>query len=74
MSNTMYRYSVYRQDAEPKNGLVNQIWEKSMSSEMFKPFSVRELNGYPTSMLEYILSTLEDATKPQNKSKKKVMA
>jgi len=67
---SMYRHSVFRQDAEPKNGLVNQIWEKSISNEMFQPLSVRRLNGYPTVMLEYILSSMDEVSKPKVKEKK----
>lgn len=65
MNNSMYRHTVFRQDAEPKNGLVNQIWEKSMSHDLFKPFSVRDLNSCPKTMLEFILSSMDEAVKPK---------
>ena len=60
------------QDAEPKNGLVNEIWAKSAAHEQhFKPFSVRQLNKYPNTMLEFILSSMDDVLTNQSRHGKK---
>lgn len=59
------------QDAEPRNGLVNMIWEKGARGEIPRRFTVKELNKLPNTALEYILSTVEEAEKQARTKKKK---
>ena len=66
----MINSTIFRQDAEPKNGLVNRIWEKSISNNMFTPLSIRQLNSYSREKLESIMASMQENEQPVKKRKK----